>query len=224
MKNYKVLFWLVLPLILSCTKDDEPNFLDNNCLDGRGAIVSESRSFSDFHSIDNSIFADILLIQGSQEDVLIEAQQNILQEVKTKVINGVLKITHGRCLDIDDPVVLHVTIPVIKSLTVTGVGDVISQNDLDVSDLKITLTGVGNFDLEGIAATLDINLTGTGKVKTFGLNTDKCTVRIAGVGDAEVNVNDELDVTITGVGTVSYKGNPTIHSNISGAGRIISAN
>ena len=223
MKISKFILLLVLLITLACNKDD--NFSPgNNCLRGQGTIVSETRTLSNFHSINNTIFADILLTQGPQEDVMIEAQQNILEEVKTEVINGELRITHNRCLDIVDPVILHVTIPEIENLTLTGVGDIIAQNEFDLADLKITLTGAGNFDLQGIATSLDIRLTGVGNVSAFDLNADVCNVSISGVGDVEVFVNDELNVTITGVGTVSYIGNPTITSNISGSGGIVNSN
>lgn len=69
---------VVLPT-LSCTNDvniDHPdyNFPPNSCLDGQGSIVFETRSLADFHSINNTIYADILLTQGAKEDITIEAQ------------------------------------------------------------------------------------------------------------------------------------------------------
>lgn len=227
MKTIKFILVFVTLLSLSCSTDvniNPPNFPPNNCLDGQGAIVSETRTTADFHSINSTIYADILLTQGPKEDVIIEAQQNILRELKTTIVNGELRLTLNRCVDILQAVKVHITIPEIRRLTLTGAGDIIAQNEFNLTDLNVTLTGAGDFMLQGITNTLDITLTGVGDVKAFDLNSDICDVRITGVGDTEVFVNDELNVTITGAGTVYYKGNPSITSNITGSGSIVDSN
>lgn len=229
MKILKFISLLVVLLTLSCSSDvninlPDNNFPPNNCLDGQGLIISEPRTLADFHSINNTIFADILLTQGPKEDVIIEAQQNILTELKTSVVNGELRLMLDRCIDSSQAMKVHITIPEIRELTLTGVGDIIAQNDFDLVDLDVTLTGVGDFDLQGTTTTLDILLTGVGDIKAFDLNSDICDIVISGKGDAEVLVNDTLDATISGIGTVFYKGNPVITSNISGTGDIINSN
>lgn len=229
MKTSRLFLISVAFLTFSCSIDvnndfPDPYFPPNNCLDGQGSIVSETRMLADFHSVSSTIFADILVTQGPKEDVILEAQQNILRELKTSVVNGELRLTLNRCVDISRAVKVNITIPEIKSLKLIGVGDIIAQNEFDLADLNVALTGVGDFILEGTTTTLDITLTGVGDVKAFDLNSDMCDIDITGVGDAEVFVNDELDVTITGTGKVYYKGNPTINSNITGTGSIVDSN
>lgn len=196
----------------------------NTCIDGQGAIVSETRSLGNFNSIDNFIFADILITQGSLEDVIIEAQQNILDQLNTVVASDELRLTVDRCIDIDEAIKVHITIPDIRSLMLTGVGDFIAQNEFDLTDLSVTLTGVGDFNLQGTTTNFDISMVGAGDVKAFALNADICDINLTGTGDAEVFVKDELDVTITGTGSVFYKGDPTITSNITGTGSLVDAN
>lgn len=220
-------FFLSLLLALNFACDNDVTIIPpggNNCLSGEGAIVLESRNLANFNSINNTIFADILLTQGPQEEVIIEAQQNVLDQVKTEVNNDELMITVDQCVDIDQPVKLQITIPEIESLTLTGVGNIIAQNELTLMNLGVVLTGVGDFDLQGTAAILDITMTGVGDVRAFKLNTDTCDIDLTGTGDAEVFVNDELNVTITGTGTVFYKGEASISSNITGAGSIVDSN
>ena len=231
MKNSRLIFAVLILLILSCSSDInidypdyDPNFPDNNCLQGLGMTISETRVLNDFHSILNTAFADILITQGPKEDVIIEAQPNILQELKTEVINGVLTLKLNRCVNIVKAVKVHITIPEIRSLTMTGVGETIAQNEFDTSELDIILTGVGDFHLQGKTSTLDITLTGVGEIRAFELISNTCDVNITGTGDVELFVNDELNVTIEGTGDVYYKGNPTINSTIAGTGSIVDAN
>ena len=233
MKIHRYMISVLALLVFSCDNDvnvnfpDHPNFPSDgtNCLKGSGLIVMQDRTIADpFTKIKSSIYADILVTQGVQEDVLLEGQQNILDQITTEVINGELHIKLDRCVSIAQAVKVHIAIPDIESLELEGVGDVVAQNDLDLTDLQIVLTGTGNFQLQGVATFLDIDLTGVGDVEVFDLIADVCQVRITGVGNVEVTVNDELDVSISGVGDVYYKGNPMISSNITGTGAIIDAN
>ncbi len=233
MKISKFIASLIALLIISCDNDvnvdfpDFPNFPPNstNCLAGQGAIVSETRTITDdFNSINSFIFGDIFITQGPKEDIRIEGQQNIIDQINTDVVNGELRLTLDRCVSIGQAVKVYVVVPEIESLTLLGVGDIIAQNDFDLSELNITLTGTGDIRLRGNSSNLDILLTGVGDVKAFEMTSDICEVRISGVGDTEVSVNDELNVTITGTGDLYYKGNPTITSTITGSGTIIDAN
>lgn len=210
-------------LLFSCNGDDQTIF-NGTCLVGQGARVSETRSLAAFHSINNLLYADIILSQAPQEAIRITAQQNILKELKTEVNNGELKLTTNKCVDIAEAITINISIPEIKSIALAGVGDVIFQNEVEATDLDIILTGVGDFDLQGICTNLDILLTGVGNVKAFELIADNCDVSLTGVGDVETFVNDELNVTITGSGNVLYKGNPTVNSSITGVGSVVDAN
>lgn len=225
MKIFRYFLLLFMVSFLSCNNDDDLNILpQNNCLMGQGTIVSETRSLPTFHSVVNTVFADVLITQGPEEDIIIEAQQNILQELNTRVVNGELRITVDRCIDINQAIKVHITIPEIRNLALTGVGDMIAQNNFDVNNLRIALTGVGDFVLKGTTTSLDIALTGVGNVRSFQLISTDCDVLISGTGDAEVFVNHQLNVIITGTGSVFYKGNPLINSTITGIGSVVDAN
>jgi len=224
MKKIRFIFLLTILFCLSCTNNDTDFPHGNNCLTGVGTIVSETRNINNFHSINSTIVADIFLTQGPQEDIIIEAQQNILQVLKTEIVSGELRLSTNQCIDLLQRVKVHITIPHIKNLTLTGVGDIIAQNDFDLNGLNVVLTGVGDIILKGATSTLDILLTGVGNVKSFDLNADICEVTLTGVGDVEVFVNDELKVTLSGVGKVYYKGHPSITANITGSGSVVDAN
>lgn len=233
MRIYPYIITVFTFLIFSCDNDvnvnlpDHPNFPTNgtNCLIGEGAVVMQSRTIAEpFTGIKSSIFADILVTQGGQEDILLEGQQNILDQINTEVINGELRIELNRCVNIAQAVKVHITIPDIESLELEGAGDLVAQNDFDLTDLYIGLTGTGSFELHGTTTFLDIDMTGVGDVNGFDMISDMCDVRISGVGNVEVTVNDDLDVTISGVGDVYYKGNPMITTNITGTGAVIDAN
>ena len=226
MKIKGLLLSFLIVILCSCSDDsaDNPLFAGDDCLRGTGEIVSEDRDLPNFTAIINTIPADVFITQGPLEDVRVEARSSIIGDIRTVINNETLTIRVEDCIEDLGNVDIHVTIPEITDLTITGVGNMNAVNDLVVTDLDLSITGVGNFDLKGKAQNLDIELTGAGLINAFPFETDVCDISISGAGDAEVFVNDELNVTITGVGDVFYQGTPTVTSNITGTGSVVEAN
>jgi len=173
---------------------------------GTGPIVTKTLTLEEFSKIQNTGVADIYVTLGSPQSVVLKAQQNIIDEMTIGVIIDELKIGLKQSVNIEraDTIRFDITVPEINSISLTGVGDYILSGDFQ-HELTIVLTGVGT-------------------VKAFDLEVGTCNITITGVGDCEVNVQNELNVDITGVGDVYYKGNPIKNSSVSGVGRIIDAN
>ena len=221
-------------IIISCDNDvninvPEPNNFPpdgSDCLKGEGPVVMQSRSIaSPYQRIRSDIFAEVLITQGPFEDIILEGQQNILDQISIEIINSTLRLELDRCINVEEAVTIYITLPDIESLVQAGVGDFIAQNDFLLSDLQVDLEGVGDIHLRGAVEMLDIELDpGVGNIRAFDLISDFCNVRLEGVGDVEVYVNEELEVLLSGVGDVYYKGNPIINSTITGTGAVIDAN
>lgn len=89
----------------------------------------------------------------------------------------------------------------------------------DVAEFSIS--GSGKINAQGTANTVKASVSGSGKLLAADLEALKCTARIAGSGDVEINVKNDLDAQISGSGNVSYKGNPAhLNSKASGSGKI----
>jgi hypothetical protein len=222
--------------------DDDDNPF--GCLRGNGPIVSVDLDMPEFTGINLTMPGQVFITQGSPQSVTVEAKQNIIDELELNVNNdGIWLIDTDRCVrDIDDFKVF-ITIPDITELTITGSGDIVSENflivndillritgsgDLDVGleadDIDVDITGSGNMLIEGTGDSLDARITGSGDIRAFDLEVNRAEINISGSGDAEVNVIDELDIRISGSGDVKYKGNPSIDVTISGSGRVVDAN
>ncbi len=224
LKAVKSACLLVLFVLLGCDSDDSQSTVKGNCIRGTGPTVTESRTLSNFHSINSTIVADIFLTQGPQEDIVIQAQQNILPLLETTVINQELILDFDGCVEELDKISVTVVVPELRQLALTGVGNYVMQDDFELDALDISLVGVGEYRLRGTANMLSIDLVNVGNVNAFELSATSCDVSIIGVGDVEVLVTDQLDVSIVGVGNVFYRGMPTITSNITGQGAVIDAN
>ena len=79
--------------------------------------------------------------------------------------------------------------------------------------------------LSGSSGEAQLSIAGSGNLRAFGLAMDRCHVTIAGSGNMEVLVHDELKGSISGSGRVLYKSDPgVIEVRITGSGRLVDAN
>ncbi len=109
------------------------------------------------------------------------------------------------------------------NINITGSGDVVvydSQSD----NVETRLSGSGDLTVNGISASGNFTLTGSGNCYASDLYLYTANILITGSGDAYTDVSNELIATITGSGDIYYRGNPHIYSNISGSGRLIPVN
>lgn len=208
-------------------------------------VNQEKRDVSGFSALLFKGVGKIELAQGDHEELIIEANPEVLSRIHTDVSNGLLTIhyesdwkdwTGVRFLG-GDKIVFHLMMREIKSLAVSGVGNVdaarIASDQLELSlsgpgmmtvgmlntgSLKLNLAGVGTMDIAGTTADLNISLGGAGTIKASRLEADKAVVSLSGVGTATVWAKTVLDTSISGAGVIEYYGKPQITVNNSGVG------
>ena len=59
---------------------------------GQGEVVSETVSLNDFDGFVSAISADIYLTQGDKQEVVVEAQQNIIDEIVALYLSTLYKL------------------------------------------------------------------------------------------------------------------------------------
>ena len=224
MKNiFYALIILSVAILASCDEDGGLN--NDDCLESLGTVVSEERELADFSAISLSGVANINLTQGSPQQVTVVTHEELIDAIETTVSNDQLAIEMEFCSNEDiDQLDINITIPDISALSISGIGNITSTNDINVDDLDLVITGVGGMDLQGAVDNLDIVSQGVGSISAFDLVSNNCDITLSGTGNVEVTVNTQLDVVISGAGNVLYRGNPNIDSNITGVGNLVDAN
>ncbi|MBI5913886.1 MAG: DUF2807 domain-containing protein [Bacteroidetes bacterium] len=209
---------------------------------GEGPKVTKALDLPSFNGIAMTISGDVYLRQGGTQSVKIEAQQNIIDNLKKEVKDGVWKIGFNKNVRDHESIKIWVTVPDLKSVAVSGSGSIIGENAFSsLGDLSLAISGSGDIKLESNSNALDVaisgsgdmelsgstgnsnmKISGSGDISAFGLSTKSCTVKISGSGDSSVSVSDQLEVAIAGSGDVYYKGRPSVRSKISGSGDVMS--
>ncbi|MCK9203433.1 MAG: DUF2807 domain-containing protein [Bacteroidales bacterium] len=207
---------------------------------GDGKVVKETRSVQSFSGIDISGAFDVYLKQGAIEEVIIEADDNILPLITTEVINGTLRIYSKHPIHHFTVMKAYLTIKDLKDIDVSGAVDLEttgkitvpelkidasgssdSKMDISVQRLNLDCSGASKFKFSGTAVNVRLDLSGASDIFAYDLFVENYDVEISGAGDAKINVSKKIKADISGAGTIRYKGSPTeVDQSVSGAGSI----
>jgi hypothetical protein len=197
------------------------NRLFGPSIQGSGTVRTQTRTVGAFDAIRASDAIDLDLRIGPQLAVTVEADDNLLDTVRTQVRGGTLVVdSTGHWSSTRNPVV-HVTVPVLGRLETSGSGDANLQG-LAADALEITLNGSGKVAASGTVRQLDAAIEGSGDADLKNLVATRASVRVEGSGDATVSARELLDATIDGSGNIRYVGPlRSIAMHVNGSGEIL---
>ena len=212
------------------------------------AQEKETRDVGSFSSISLSIPADIYLTQENDTKVVIEAEQKILDLIRTEVVGDNLKIklkTGKWYIRGNKHIKIYVSTPDVEGLFLSGSGNIKAEtqiktesfdfaisgsgnimiDDLVASDIEGHISGSGDIDLSGskTAETMEISISGSGDLFAENLKVNSVEIRISGSGTCKVFAVSELEVSVSGSGSVYYKGTPMVNAKVSGSGKVRSS-
>ena len=214
---------------------------------GNGKVVTIERSTADYDRIAVAGWFDVKLVEGSEGELKIRGEENLLEYIKTEVKDDklVIKVKNGvnlRPSSWGSDGGIHVTVPVeeVESVSLSGSGDVVSDMTLksdkfstnlsgsgDVSlqieaeTVEASLSGSGDINLSGQAGSLEVRVSGSGDIKAYELSANNVDVHISGSADVRVTANEMLVARVSGSGDIHYRGDPKkIDSKASGSGEI----
>lgn len=213
-----------------------------NQVRGNGHVVSKSFNKTGFKDIDVSSSIDVVLKQGPDYSVRIDAEENMLPLIDVRKEGDKLIVGFRDNISVNPTrdVKVYITAPEFRNLEGSGActysnNDVIKGNELqldlsgacnthlnvDVNKLGIEASGASEIDVKGKAVYFSVDGSGSTSVSAFQLMSENATIDLSGAGDAEVFASKSLKADLSGAGSVSYKGNPaTVNKEISGAGSV----
>jgi hypothetical protein len=192
--------------------------------EGSGVVVEEERSVSGFDRVSFEGIGNLVITQGDEETLTIEAEDNILPRIETKVRGRTLQISFDtdrweNIIRPTEPIRFYLTVTDLEAVFLSGLGD-IDVEDIEVEKLDVTLSGAGSISLSGSVLEQDVNVSGAGAYEASDLMSEVADINLSGAGSATVWVTQSLDVNITGLGSVSYYGDPVVEQSVSGLGNI----
>lgn len=221
---------------------------NSTCINGEGSTITRVLNVSSFNEIDLAEAGNVIISQGTYQEVKVVTQSNIADRIKTNVSNNrwVIDLEDG-CYNNYD-LTVYVTVPDIKNVILSGSGNMTINNFENQSSLEITISGSGDVALNSFSGAQnfeaiisgsgdiigngsfedlvnsDITIIGSGNYVGFPISSLTSDILISGSGNIETTVTQSMDVTISGSGNVYYKGYPGISTKITGSGNVISSN
>ena len=210
---------------------------------GSGNVVTETREVSDFRAIEIRYPAQVFVSQGNRESLEIEAEDNLMSNLKTQVRNGRLEIFYrregGKHVNPTETVKIMIVVKDLEDVDFSSAGELfvekletdtldvslsgagnVNLDDIQVTSANVSLSGAGSATASGTADNLDLSISGFGEFKGKDLHTKDARVSISGTGSATVWVDDELSASVSGAGSVGYYGSPSVDRRISGVGGV----
>ncbi|WP_179337887.1 head GIN domain-containing protein [Winogradskyella ludwigii] len=224
-------------LMLSCSFSK--NF--NSSKDGNGNVITEDRPIkNNFDEIKISQGLDLYITQSDETTLIVEADENLQDLIKTEVADGVLKIYSTENIRRASSKKVMLSVKTISAIKATSGSDVYSENTIEVSNLELTSTSGADIKLDVKTETLDCTSTSgsdiklSGTTKTFiasatsgsdinasKLQAETSNVRATSGADISVNTSKALTAKATSGGDIRYSGNPEkISKSDTSAGRV----
>jgi hypothetical protein len=227
---------LVLTLIFtSCARD-----VDNKGgIKGNGVIIKENRtSASNFDTVVASENLRVFIIQSDHFNIVVEADENIINLIGTDINDGKLLIhTHrniGRATK-----KVYISLPNVSSL-ISSTGSILqTQGALKVDSLSI-VSNTGSFlnaeiyakevsingkegarfSISGEANETSINVSSGSMIDGKELQTINCSAVASYGGSVEIMVSKSLMADSSTGGTISYLGEPIVDRTKSFSGNV----
>lgn len=217
---------------------------DEIAIEGNGISRTENRYTVDFKEVSCSGNFEVTILYGQDFDISVEAESNLLPYIKTKVSGNRLEIgVRGlRILDNSLPMVVHIVMPDLTGVAVSGSGKVetglFHSGNFDVGvsgsgkvttmieteKITISVSGSGKVTAEGEAQDAVMTVSGSGEIYSYNMPVRNCRATVSGSGKIYVNPYLTLDAVISGSGSVYYISDPHVTVRLSGSGKVIDAN
>lgn len=203
----------------------------------------ETRDVKNFTEVGFAVPGDLYVQIGSAYSVVIEGDADFLKKVVTEVRGTRLIIkTENSWNTGNNKIIVHVTMPSVEGLSLSGSGKIFIESPLKGSNLSLAISGSGKmmagdisyqemscsisgsgsfgFSGTGKVTDADLSISGSGDFNAPGLEITNLEAGISGSGSCDCFVTGKLEARISGSGDVLYSGNPRIDVSSSGSGKV----
>ena len=187
-----------------------------------GPTRTQTRDVADFTGIDNQDSVDVRLHVGDKQRVRVRAGEKVIDDVRTDVRDGVLRVTFDHDGFGGDDVDVEASVPRLDAIEASGSGDV-EADGIAGDALAIRSDGSADIALAGAVARLDVDMDGSGDADLADLAARDARVYAGGSGDVDVRADQRLDVSVDGSGDVRYHGDPALSRHVEGSGDLTRA-
>ena len=213
-------------------------------VNSKNLVSDDERKVSGFSGITLSGRHNVYITMGNTESLRLEGDAAAINEIETKVEDGVLKIRNKKQMNTRSwnntgKVNIYIQAKSLNNLVLSGSGNVEVNGKLKSANLNNTISGSGsiiaNIEVEnynavisgsgeisakGYAKNARITVAGSGDFDGRNLKTSNANAKVSGSGDISIIADKQLEAVMSGSGDIRYSGNAAVNSTKSGSGNI----
>jgi hypothetical protein len=200
---------------------DHRNGSSSSGTKGSGVPATRVREVAAFDRVELAGTNNVMIHVGGRQRVVVEADDNLLGRVTTKVRTSTLVIANPPgSFTTRSPMRVDVTVPSLSGLTLSGSGNVVVSG-VKADRFDVSLAGSGTLTGSGAATRLDITVPGSGSVEFIPVAAKDVRAAVSGSGSIFVTATERLDASVSGSGAIVYAGHPTaVTKKVTGSGAI----
>ncbi|WP_218598632.1 head GIN domain-containing protein [Polaribacter sp. NJDZ03] len=212
-----------------------------NRINGNKNVITKTRKIADqFTGIKVSTGLDVYITQGSNNKVIVEADENLHDIIITEVEDGILKIYADKGIWRAEAKKVHVTIKDLTLLIATSGSDVYGKEVIDTDEISISATSGADINIKVNATSVetnstsgsDINISGItinhasnatsgSSIDAYELESENTIAKVTSGANINIFASKKLEARATSGGDIDFKGNPkTVDKKTTSGGSI----
>lgn len=187
---------------------------------GSGNLKTESRSVAGFKEIKAENAVELEITVQKDFSLTVEADDNLLEQVKTEVSGNTLKISTKDSFNSKNKIKIKLSLPELTYLDLSGASNA-NVSGVKTDSLKLNASGAARIKIDGEVKSLEATASGASGIDAEGLKTENAKANASGASHVTVSPTGDLDAEASGASSVTYTGEPkNIKQNASGASTI----
>lgn len=224
MKKFRLIVFataLIVGLIFSSGCGIGRSFVTSSGIKGSGTTKVEQRNVSGFSKIDASGAINLeIATQNSDFNVTVEADDNLLQYIKTEASGDTLKIYSEGNISPKTKINVKISMRELSDLDISGASSANITN-IKSDSLELTASGASKILANGVVKTVKTDASGASTIDAEKLVTEDADVNSSGASKVIVAPSNDLNADASGASSVYYTTDPkNIKQDASGASSI----
>lgn len=206
MKRQMVFILLILALVFyvqGCFGPCEAKW-SRSRIRGSGDVISEEREIDGVTGVKLATIGNLFIEIGDKEELVIEADDNILEYIETDVRRGILRIDNRSNTNLDPrrQIRYHLTVKELDKIVISSSGN-IKAPDLEARRFEIDISSSGDLEM-GVLETndLEVNISSSGDIEIEELHANTLEVDISSSGNLVIDGGkvEDQDISINSSG------------------------
>lgn len=209
---------------------------------GNSNVVTETRDIDEkFNSVSAATGLKVKIVQSSSVEVIVEADENLMDIIKTEVKDGVLKIYSEKNIWSAKAKNIYVQMPEITSVAASSGSSVKSESLIKTGNFSVDTSSGSSVSLElsadavradassgstmrlsGKANSIMAEASSGSSIKSTDLSTNDASARVSSGASIKVHTTNKLKARASSGGGIRYSGNPEYVDRDSSSGGSIS--